>query len=904
MAEAVAFGASVVAFIQLADRVVSLAKRYIEALQDAPATIRAIFVQISALRAIFDSLKFLERYQDQASLGIIRQLAVSGGVIDLCRDAVADLAELLPGDEDADISTGMKRKRAQAADLMTRLAWPFKEERARKKLEEIGRYSQSITLAVSTETIQEMHQVKQTVEEMSNSLSADRRHAIHKWLESTDPSGIHQTTLSLHKDQTSDWVLRTTEWAAWLAGQSRCLWIRGIPGSGKSVLAAYLIQQIENHCNQHSRYASVFYYCYFGNNQDESNHLLRWLISQLCRQSECVPNGLVHIYNTGRQRGQMALLTILEAVLQPFDKVFLSIDALDESNPRQPVLDLVRTLVTDPRFSKIHLLTTSREYLQIEEVMTPIAVQLPMDHELVREDIRVYVRSVMETGRDFKRLAAGLKEHIEQKLTCGAKGMFRWAVCQLDILRRLKTARQINAALDELPETLDDTYERILSVIPREHAQLVRKTLLLLCSGAKFPGELGPIYSSVLLTVLLTTEEGYLDDPYENPYDTDALRDICGCLIRVTPGTIETVEMAHYTVAEYILSSRCGASTAQAVSFYSISPSELVLQYGQLILQVGTAYGQLRDRLGNNPEMNKAELTWPCLYFLRFLSSREPEDWTTSEERGLLPLIWEFITHNDLWDVWYREVQRSIAPYREHRKDLHIFLKLFTANFPGLAIRFLEQSNQLRFLLGFNVRCDIHAVSVRCCLHLSCTVIHSRLLQLMDPTSFLMLSLHLHYHGFKCDLGNTKGDPNSSARYEWDPNCSINVALNRGADPNCLLYGRTPLQLAVNNFDEHAVLLLLKHGADANLVTTRDGSRQGYDFSPLRLCRQGTCAFVSRNSPCGDGKLCDVIHSGRCSLKEVPGIQSLRGNIERMLVERGARDFLISPEGVETSTSE
>ncbi|KAB5571829.1 hypothetical protein GE09DRAFT_644721 [Coniochaeta sp. 2T2.1] len=798
-------------------------------------------------------------------------------------------------------------KRAQAADLMTRLAWPFKEERARKKLEEIGRYSQSITLAVSTETIQEMHQVKHAVEEMSNSLSADRRHTICKWLESTDPSGIHRTTLSLHEDHTSEWVIRTTEWEAWLAGQSRCLWIHGIPGSGKSVLAAYLIQEVDKHCYQHSRYASVYYYCYFGNNQDESSHLLRWLISQLCRQSEYVPNGLVQTYNAGRQPGQLALLTILEAVLQPFDKVFLSIDALDESNPRQPLLDLVRTFVTDPKFSKIHLLTTSREYLEIEEVMIPISVQVPMDHELIREDIRVYVRSVMETGRDFRRLAPGLKEHIEQKLTCGAKGMFRWAVCQLDILRRLKTARQINAALDDLPETLDDTYERILSVIPREHAQLVRKTLLMLCSRVKFPWALGSVVSSELLTVLLTTEEGYLGDPYEIPYDTDALRDICGCLIRVTCRMEETVNMAHYTVAEYILSPRCAASMAQAVSFFSISPSELVHQYGQLILRAFTACAQLPGRLGD--KLNRYDLARTCLYFLSFLSGREPEDWTTREERDLLPLIWEFTALNDVWvdrDAYPAEVQRSIAPYREHRKDLYIFLKLFIADLPWLAIRSLEQSNWLRSLLGFNVPCDEHAVSARYCLHFPCTVIHSRLLQQMDPTSFLILSLGGHYDLFRCALGNTEGDPNASAGYEWDPNCSINVALDRGADPNCLLYGMTPLQLAVQRFDEHAVLLLLEHGADANLVAAHDGVDSGstFNWSPLRLCRQVSRRLKPVESQCGCGDLCDVIHSRRCELEEVPGIESLRRNIERMLIEHEARDFIISLEGVETPTSE
>ncbi|MDB5910635.1 MAG: hypothetical protein JWP34_4749 [Massilia sp.] len=153
MAEVVAFGASVVAFIQLADRVISLAKEYLEALKDAPAAIRAIFVQVSALRAVLQSLDFLTRSQGQTYLGIVQHLGVPSGILDLCREAVADLADLLPDEVDWDSNSGRKRKRIQAAELLIRLPWPFKEERARKKLDEINRYCQSITLALSTQTV-------------------------------------------------------------------------------------------------------------------------------------------------------------------------------------------------------------------------------------------------------------------------------------------------------------------------------------------------------------------------------------------------------------------------------------------------------------------------------------------------------------------------------------------------------------------------------------------------------------------------------------------------------------------------------------------------------------------------------------------------------------------------------
>src|SRR6266436_7377386 len=51
---------------------------------------------------------------------------------------------------------------------------------------------------------------------------------------------------------------------------------------------------------------------------------------------------------------------------------------------------------------------------------------------------------------------------------------FRWVYCQLDTLRRCMPS-SIRKALDELPITLDDTYERILQGIPKEKFQHARR---------------------------------------------------------------------------------------------------------------------------------------------------------------------------------------------------------------------------------------------------------------------------------------------------------------------------------------------------------------------------------------------------------------------------------------------
>lgn len=46
---------------------------------------------------------------------------------------------------------------------------------------------------------------------------------------------------------------------------------------------------------------------------------------------------------------------------------------------------------------------------------------------------------------------------------------FRWAVCQIEVLRKCLSVSVLRHALRTLPETLDETYDRVLMDIPREY---------------------------------------------------------------------------------------------------------------------------------------------------------------------------------------------------------------------------------------------------------------------------------------------------------------------------------------------------------------------------------------------------------------------------------------------------
>lgn len=102
----------------------------------------------------------------------------------------------------------------------------------------------------------------------------------------------------------------------------RCIWIHGIPGAGKTVLASHLIQTLKAHTKKREENdeASVttvyaYYYCYFGHNQDEAASFLRWTISQLCRKADFVLTCLYHLYKGGGEPNLEELLSGLEVIL-------------------------------------------------------------------------------------------------------------------------------------------------------------------------------------------------------------------------------------------------------------------------------------------------------------------------------------------------------------------------------------------------------------------------------------------------------------------------------------------------------------------------------------------------------------------------------------------------------------
>ena len=150
MAEVLAVTASVIATIQIADRVVDLCKFYIESIRDTPSNLRRLLVEISTLKTVLENVDFLTRCSNDGPT-LLHAIAGDSGPIEGCRRSITELSMLLPSDA---VHTAGKEgtKKQKAKNAFTALAWPLKEKKARKLLEEMMGYKMTISMAMITDS--------------------------------------------------------------------------------------------------------------------------------------------------------------------------------------------------------------------------------------------------------------------------------------------------------------------------------------------------------------------------------------------------------------------------------------------------------------------------------------------------------------------------------------------------------------------------------------------------------------------------------------------------------------------------------------------------------------------------------------------------------------------------------
>ncbi|KAH9020713.1 hypothetical protein EDB85DRAFT_1896037 [Lactarius pseudohatsudake] len=388
---------------------------------------------------------------------------------------------------------------------------------------------------------------------------------INEWFSPPDPSANYNIACDVHCGGTAAWFLKGTMFGDWLSRGS-LLWIHG------------------------KRLASLAYFYFDFRDKDKKQDFRNFVTSlliQLSAYSNLCCKIISRFYSTHgkgtQQPSNCALKDCLWEMLSVAARqpTYIIIDALDEypnasgmPTPREVVSDLLGGLV-DLDLPNLHICVTSRPESDVKRVIKSLphhAVSLH-DEDGHRKDISDYVENVVFSDRKMRKWRSDQKELVVKELSEKADGMFRWVACQLEALRRCLPA-SIRQTLNELPESLDETYLRVLSQIPQAnqaHAHRMLQCLVVAVRPLRVE-ELAALLAFEFDAAHGGIPEYHADWRYEDP--TEAVLSICSSLVTIVDSPwddSQVVRFSHLSVKEFLTSYRL-ASAFGDISRYHISP--------------------------------------------------------------------------------------------------------------------------------------------------------------------------------------------------------------------------------------------------------------------------------------------------------------------------------------------
>jgi hypothetical protein len=265
------------------------------------------------------------------------------------------------------------------------------------------------------------------------------------------------------------WLDSEKYYCDWLANKSlssSVLWLNGPPGSGKSILATFVIAQLR----EMDKCCQYYYFRYGQPAMRSPAALLRSLIYQMASSLPQYCSKLLKLVQKGhkfskaesRLLWQKAVIGILEK-FELTEPIYWVIDALDECDDPSKVASLLSGL-SNSRIP-LRILMTGRVQ-PLEQDFERLAKNLPVlivssSSGRSRDDLRRFVEQEME----FVHCDPAYKIRIAKALLQKANGNFLWSRLVLAEMQDRFDPESIEGALQALPSQLGDLYYRMESTL-------------------------------------------------------------------------------------------------------------------------------------------------------------------------------------------------------------------------------------------------------------------------------------------------------------------------------------------------------------------------------------------------------------------------------------------------------
>ena len=395
---------------------------------------------------------------------------------------------------------------------------------------------------------------------------------IRAWLSPTDymaPSSEFNRHLQSQAPGTGEWIRETAQFTQWhISPTHGSIWIKAVPGAGKSVVAASMIDSLDIK-------ESVPVLFFFFRQIIEINRTARSLTKDWL--SQLLPFSLplqLSLWELVEEEGTALdivsderLWKLLLSGLRAIERAYCVVDALDEMTVDVDFLDRINKLGSfKPANIKVMLTSRPKQYLQ-RALKDPQVIHVSLEEELVKRDISVFVHQRTSTF-----VSQGVDEDTRQfmeTIICErSQGLFLYARLMLDQMAKLISERtldngKIRDAVTKLPVGLEEMYNQILHdhLTIAKVDQQTQLVLLQLVTHAAHPLRLIELAKALEIRCQISDTRS-----------KDVVRMACGPLLEVTEN--EVVQVLHHSFTEFLLDAdRAKRSTTECLQFPCIEPS-------------------------------------------------------------------------------------------------------------------------------------------------------------------------------------------------------------------------------------------------------------------------------------------------------------------------------------------
>ncbi|KAI0604755.1 ankyrin repeat domain-containing protein [Pyrenophora tritici-repentis] len=378
--------------------------------------------------------------------------------------------------------------------------------------------------------------------------SAKHRRLV-EWLSISDYPAQQSDIIKRRQEGTGRWFLDAPELARWLNESKTTLFCPGIPGAGKTMIAAIAIDHLLNTA-QNSSHGVAYVYCnYKAQEEQDVLSLLAAILKQLVQGRMLTVDHIERLHLKHASRGTKPSLDeiygALRDVLASYQSVYIVIDALDEcqEGTRRQFLAKLQDLQA---IQDVRLIATSRFITDIEDAFRGAP---RLEVRASREDVKRFVAGQTYRLPASIQRSTELQQMVQEKIVDAVDGMFLLARLHTDSLLDKRTAKDVKKTLAKLTKgaaALDFAYGEALERIDGQlegDCQLARKVLSWITLAKR------PLTTTEICCALAVEPEEDKIDP-ENVLTPGDLVSVCAGLVVVDQES-DIIRLVHYTTQEY-----------------------------------------------------------------------------------------------------------------------------------------------------------------------------------------------------------------------------------------------------------------------------------------------------------------------------------------------------------------